>query len=133
MRKKSIRTTIFMLLLVSIFSASLVSANAAQIKLMYTGISSVSSSLTISSSGKATCAGRVIVRSGYTVDLTVELKQDGTTIKTWTSEGTGIVSASGVHYVMSGHSYVVTTTATVYDSNNHLVENPDKDSLVTYY
>ncbi|WP_294856590.1 hypothetical protein [uncultured Oscillibacter sp.] len=133
MRKKSIRATIFTLLLVSIFSASLVSARATQIELMYTGVSSLSSSLTISTSGGATCAGRASVRSGYTVDLTVELKQDGSTIKTWTSEGTGIVSAGGVHYVMSGHSYVVTTTATVYDSNNHLVENPDKDSLVTYY
>ncbi|WP_369282027.1 hypothetical protein [Oscillibacter sp. GMB15532] len=43
------------------------------------------------------------------------------------------MSAGGTYYVASGHSYVVTTTAAVYDSNDHLVENPDKDSLVTYY
>ncbi len=133
MRKKSIRATVFMLLLVSLFSANLVSAGATQIGLMYTGVSSLTSGLTISTSGAATCGGRASVRSGYTVDLTVELKQDGSTIKTWTSSGTSIVSAGGTYYVASGHSYVVTTTAAVYDSNDHLVENPDKDSLVTYY
>ncbi|MPM11101.1 hypothetical protein SDC9_57440 [bioreactor metagenome] len=133
MRKKSIRATVFMLLLVSLFSANLVSAGATQIQPMYTGVSSLTSGLTISTSGAATCGGRASVRSGYTVDLTVELKQDGSTIKTWTSSGTSIVSAGGTYYVASGHSYVVTTTAAVYDSNDHLVENPDKDSLVTYY
>lgn len=133
MRKKSIRATVFMLLLVSLFSASLVSAGAAQIGLMYTGVSSLTSGLTISSSGGATCGGRASVRSGYTVDLTVELKQDGSTIKTWSSSGNGIVSAGGTYYVMSGHSYVVTTTAEVFDSNGNLIEHPDKDSQVTYY
>lgn len=64
----------------------------------------------------------------YTADVTVELKRDGITIKTWTASGSEVISAGGTYYVTSGHEYVVTTTATVYDSNGKIVESPSKDS-----
>lgn len=133
MKKKTIHSIIPMLLLVGLLMSGLVTAHAAQAVLRYTGISELTATLSMSSAGGAKCKGSAEVRSGYTVDLTVELKQDGYTIKTWTNSGTGTVSASGTYYVMSGHEYVVTTTAEVKDSNGRIIETPSKDSLVSSY
>lgn len=99
----------------------------------FTGISTLASTLSISKYGRATCGGTVSIRDGYTVDLTVELKQDGTVIKTWTNSGSGILDAGGSYYVTSGHTYVVTTTAEVYNSSGTLVEAPSEDSLEKSY
>ncbi|MCI6362866.1 hypothetical protein [Intestinimonas butyriciproducens] len=130
MRKHFVRTTLSMFLLVSIFAASLAGAHAAQVEPRYAGISDIKATLSISSSGGAKCKGTAEVNRGYTVDLTVELKQDGETINTWTDSGTGMVSTGGTYYVTSGHDYVVTTTAEVKDSNGRIVETPSKDSPV---
>lgn len=132
MRKKVVSSLLAMAMLVSVLSATLASAHAIQIEPRYTGISSLSSTLTISSSGAAKCNGSVEVYGGYTVNLTVELKQDGDSIKTWTSSGSGTVSAGGTYYVMSGHNYVVTTTVDVYKGGT-LVESPSKDSPESSY
>lgn len=132
MKKKTIRSAIPMFLLLGILMANVVTAQTLQVEPRYTGVSSITSTLTISSSGGAKCSGRVLVRDGYTVDLTVELKQDGRTIKTWTSSGDGVVSAGGTYYVMSGHDYIVTTTAEVYEGRT-LVESPSVDSLESSY
>lgn len=133
MKKKTIRFTIPMLMLLTVLMSSFMIAHAAQIEPRYTGLSQLSSALSISSSGAAKCNGTAVVRSGYTVSLTVELKQDGTSIKEWTSSGSGTVSTDGTYYVMSGHNYVVTTTAEVRDSKGNVVETPSKDSVVTSY
>ena len=94
--------------------SNFVTAQAAQSAPRYIGISELYSSLTISSAGRASCEGSAEVRSGYTVNLTVELKRDGVSIHEWTASGSGTVTAGGTYYVMSGHDYVVTTTAVSY-------------------
>lgn len=111
--KKNIRSAISLVLLLGVLITSAATAQAVQLR--YIGISQVYSSLEIDSAGAASCGGDVEVRSGYTVDLKVELKQDGVTIKTWTDSGSGNVTAGGTHYVKTGHNYIVKTTATVYD------------------
>lgn len=126
--KKLVHSTIPAFMLLSILVGGLMSAQASEITPRYTGIATLTSGLTISDTGKATCNGKVFLWNGYTADLTVELKQDGTTIKTWTSSGSDMVSAGGTYYVASGYEYVVTTTVTVYDSNGKVVDNPSKDS-----
>lgn len=129
--KKHTRTAISLLLLLGALMANFATVQAVEPR--YTGVTQISSTLNISNSGAASCSGKVKLRNGYTADLTVELKQDGETIKTWTSSGSGTVTAGGTYYVMSGHDYIVTTTATVYDSNNKLVESPSTDSLKSSY
>lgn len=124
--KKHIRTAISLVLLLGVMLATFASAQAVEPR--YTGISQLITSLTISSKGAALCKGEVTVNAGYTADLTVELKQDGTTIKTWTKTGSGTLRISETHYVMSGHDYIVTATATVYDSNNRVIEMPHKNT-----
>ena len=131
--KKSLRSTISMLILTNILFCSYAAAYAVDISPRYTGISSLSSSLTISSAGKASCEGSAVVRNGYTADLTVSLKQDGTTIKTWSTSGSGIISAGNTYYVASGHEYFVRTTATVYNSDGKIVEVQSTDSQTRSY
>lgn len=126
--KKHTRSMMALLLLVGAVMANIVTTQAVEPR--YTGISYLSSVLTISTSGGAACTGKVKVRDGYQADVKVELKQDGTTIKTWTDSGSGTITISEARYVASGHNYVLTTTATVYDSNGKLVENPSVDSDV---
>ena len=129
--KKHIRPTILMLLAVSMLMAGFTTAQAVEPR--YTGITRINSTLTISAKGAARCTGEIMLRPGYTADLTVELKQDGTIIKTWTGTGSGTISAGSTYFVTSGHDYVVTTTATVYDSNGKIVESPSKDSAEVSY
>lgn len=129
--KKHTRTAMALLLLVGALMANFATAQA--VELRYAGVSRISSTLNISSSGAASCSGQAIIRSGYTADLTVELQQDGTTIKTWTDSGSGTLSAGGTYYVTSGHDYIVVTTATVYDSNGNYVESPSGNSPTKSY
>ncbi len=129
--KRQIRFAISLVLLVGVLMANFVTALA--IEPRFTGIAQLFSRLSISADGAATCKGEVELRSGYSADLTVELKRDGTTIKTWTSSGSSYVSAGGTYFVTSGHNYVVTTTATVYKSNGQWVESPSRDSIEKYY
>lgn len=129
--KKHTRSAISLLLLFGALMASFATAQALEPR--YTGVAQISSTLNISQSGAASCSGRAVLWSGYTADLTVELKQDGNTIKTWRSSGSGTVTAGGTYYVMSGHNYIVTTTATVYDSNGNKVNTPSEDSPQSSY
>lgn len=131
--KKQIRASIPLFLALCLLVGNLMTVHAAEIAPRYTGLASFSAGLTISTTGKASCSGNVSLRSGYTADVTVELKQDGSTIQTWTSSGSIMINAGGSCYVTSGHSYVVTTTVTVYDSDGNVVDNPSKDSPVKNY
>lgn len=128
--RKHTRSVISLLLLLGALVANLGAAQAVEPR--YSGITSISSTLEISSSGTAACTGKARVKDGYTVTLKVELKQDGTTIKTWTGSGSGTVTAGGTYYVDSGHKYMVTTTATVYKSGT-LIETPSADSATKSY
>lgn len=131
MKKKVQKIVSLSLLLFTLFTTFAIAKNT-EIKPMYTGITRLTSSIDIVS-GIATCSGEVRVRGGYTVDLTVELKCDGNTVKTWTASGSGLFNTGGTYGVFSGHNYVVTTSAKVYDTNGNVIETPSKDSLKVSY
>lgn len=129
--KKKVLSALSLLLAMSVLTTSLTTVQA--IEPRYAGVSQISSILNISGFGGASCRGQAILRDGYTADVIVELKQDGETIKTWTASGSGVVTASGTYYVLSGHDYVVTTTVNVYNSRGNLVESPSVDSTTSSY
>lgn len=131
--KRKNRSTIPAFLLLCAILGNLLVAQASEVMPLYIGIGSITTGLTISDDGKATCDGTVVLRSGYTADVTVELKQDGTTIKTWTASGNMRVPAGGIYYVASGHLYIVKTTADVYDSDGNWVETQTGYSLSKHY
>lgn len=129
--KKAIQsTTSLFILFCTIMSWS---GNALAVEPRYIVASGLTSSLNISKSGAASCTGTVTVWPGYTTDLKVELKRDGETIHTWSNSGSGTVTAGGTYYVTSGHEYVVTTTATVYNGYGNEVESPSTDSATRSY
>lgn len=131
--KKTFRSVISLLLLLGILGSTLLVAYAEGISPRYIGVATLSSSLSISAGGGATCRGTVTLYDEYTADLKVELKRDGSTIRTWTNSGSGTLSAGATYYITSGHEYVVTTTATVYDASGNIVQEPSRDSATKSY
>ena len=93
----------------------------------------MAASLDISSSGCASCYGRVTPYSGYKVTLEVELQRDGKTIKSWSDTNKDTFSIDEIYYVTPGHDYQVVVTATVYNSSGRIVETPTTDSAVVSY
>ena len=96
------------------------------------GASGVDAGLSISSSGQATCVGRVSLRSGYKASLTLYLQKssDGKTWKTqktWTGSGSAI---SKTQYVSSGYKYRTRLTAKIYNSSGTLVDTATATSPV---
>ena len=87
----------------------------------------------ISSGGKAECYGYVQIRDGYSVDMTVELKRDGRTIKSWSDSGKTEVEIIGTYYVTSGHDYQTVVSVDVYNSRGTLVDSPSIKSAVYSY
>ncbi len=129
--KKSIQLAISLVLLLGVAMTTCATVQAVEPR--YAAITSLSSTLKISSTGAATCKGDVELWDGYTVDLKVELRQDGVTIKTWTDSGSGKVNAGGTYFVTSGHNYLVVTTATIHDNDGNWIESPSKNSAVVSY
>lgn len=115
--KKHFRRVLALVSVIGILFSTTVFASAAQppaIEPMYVGISGLGAALSISSTGQATCVGRVYNDGDYDVTLTIALQQDGSTIKSWTVDtSVGLNNISKYHYVASGHDYQVVVTAVV--------------------
>lgn len=105
----------------------------------FTSISSLSSNLSIDSSGKATCSGTVTPSNNtYTANMTISLQKSTSsgwsTIKTWSSSGTGLkgVSINNTYYVVSG-TYRVCNTSKIYNSSGTLLETESLYSATKTY
>lgn len=115
--KKTI-TRFFCLVLCLMFTVSVTIANAtenSEIMPRLTGIDSQAVSLSISEYGRASCWCAIFVSTGYSVDVTMDLEQDGIVIKTWTASGSSgaRVELSKPYYVVEGHDYQVVVTTRV--------------------
>lgn len=97
------------------------------------GISSFGATLSISSSGLATCGARVYDDGTHDVNITIALQQDGTTIKTWyATTNTGFNSIPKSHYVASGYDYQVVATATIKSGNVVVATYTQYSTVVSY-
>lgn len=108
-----------------------VEPQAAQPRL--TGISSFAAHLSISTSGRAAC-GVILYNNGdYDVTIIINLKQDGTTIKTWSVPAEVRTNQiEKYYYVASGHDYQVVATAQI-KSGGTLVRSYEVSSGVVSY
>lgn len=98
-----------------------------------TGISTLTTRLNISASGKATCGVTLYNKGDYDVTVVIDLKQDGTTIKSWTvTPSVGNNQITKYQYVSSGHDYQVVATALV-KSGGVLVHSYEVTSGVVSY
>lgn len=105
---------------------------------LYTGVATVTRSIDVSSGGCATCYGRIVVRSGYTADMELELQlssddESWSTIKSWTNSGSGTLTLDKIYFVSSGYYYRVICTADIYDSDDNFVEAIAEASGSQYY
>lgn len=130
--KKSICRAFAIAFAVSIMLTTVIPASAAQppvIMPAYVGITDLFSGLTISSNGKASCKATAYNNGTHDVTLTIALKQDGSTIKSWDVVTTdGFNSVEKNYFVTSGHSYqVVVADAVIHQSGQlgiRLVNEP---------
>ena len=104
----------------------------------YAKITNLSSRLSISSNGYATCACTVTLRPGYNADVTVtlyEMLPSGLSyVDSWNYHGSGItgVNKSNGCYVDHG-TYIVITSTYVTDSAGNYVESPSMQSNAVIY
>lgn len=134
MKVKIVKRVLSMLMTVALLTSG-INAFAGEVSPRYTGTSTIVTDLSISSTGKATCAGTVVLYSGYTATLTMKLQQYNgsywTTIQTWSTSDSKSLSKS--YYVSSGYSYRVVTSAKVYNSSGTYVETPSVTSATKSY
>lgn len=97
------------------------------------GITGLAAQLSISKTGRATCGAIVYNDGDYDVAIIISLKQDDTTIKTWSMVAeVGNNQFEKYYYVASGHEYQVTATAQV-SSGGSLVRTYKISSNVVSY
>ena len=134
--KKTFRRVLALVSAISILLSAAVVSYATQppaVEPRLTGISSLSAGLSISSTGLATCVGRVHNNGDYDVTMTIALQQDGETIKSWTVDTVkGLNNIPKYHYVMSGHDYQVVVTAII-KSGSIIVNAHGASSTVVSY
>lgn len=136
---RMVKKCFVLLLVVAVFTvitASAVDSNEngeEGVQPRYTGVSKATTSLNISSSGKANVNGNVRTMSGYTVSVTVSLIKDGTSIKSWGASGDGEIQISKSYFVTSGHDYCTSLYVEVYNSSNKLVDSFTTNSNIVSY
>ena len=139
MKKRILHFLLVGVMFTCLFAANPVISSAASIaedtviQPRYTGIFRFSVDLDITKAGYASCYGSVSPNTGYSVDLTVELRQDGTTIKSWTESNSTTFSIDKGYFVVKGHDYQVVATASVKNSNGVVVSTPSLSSNVVSY
>lgn len=98
-----------------------------------TGITGFAAHLGISTAGRAACGVMVYNNGDYDVTIIIDLKQDGTTIKSWTVPAAiRNNQIEKYYYVTSGHDYQVVATAQV-KSGGTLVRSYEVSSGVVSY
>ena len=112
---KKLFVKVFTLALCMVITASITIVGAEETEVMprFVGVDVIVANLTINEYGRASCGCSVLIRSGYSVDVTMTLEQDGVAIKSWTGSGSVSVDMSKPYYVTSGHDYQVIVTTRV--------------------
>ena len=104
----------------------------------YTGLATMTCSLSISDLGRAVVSVSVLLRNGYKAQMHVDLYQMGTTGTTIPKEWNISISEGGdpwggVWYVYSGYLYFARVTLDVYTTGGTYVETVTLDSNSVYY
>lgn len=104
----------------------------------YVDLDFITASIDINSSGKASCYSYAITAtSSYTVALTMSIQRykNGTwsSIKSWSTSGTGYASLNKSYYVTAGYYYRTAAFVTVQTSGGSYVESAAIYSPSKYY
>lgn len=138
MKKRNLLRAISLILMLGMLFST---ATASQAQPRYVKIHTLTSELLgINWLGKANCCGSVtVLDSSCMVELYVELQQsdDGvngwTTIKSWSTTGSGELAIEENHYVSSGYYYRVVTCAMVFTASGAYIEAEALESAIFYH
>ena len=133
MKKLFTKTFTLALCIVIAATVTIVGAEETEIMPRFVGINMQAAGLTINEYGRATCSCSVIVKTGYSVDVTMTLEQDGVAIKSWTGSSTSRVDLSNPYYVSSGYDYQVIVTTRVSTSQGSYLCSYTTESPVKSY
>lgn len=93
--------------------------------------------LEISTDRKAMCSDNVIIKSGYTANVTWSLQKQSQKTwvleTTWNSTGKGEISLQKFYYITHGYNYRLVTTVSVYNSVGKQVETAIGTSKEIYF
>lgn len=133
--KKFKKSLIFLLLICILGSISTVSASGPVP--LYEEISRMDVSLSINSSGRATCSTTVNTSINRTIEATMYLnKINGSTIKevaSWTFSDSWKLDETRYRYVDKGYDYQVEVFVTIKDSEGNVLENTSMESYIKHY
>lgn len=139
MRKRIPITILSVVLIFSMlcFSASAASSNRA-VEPRYTGISTFTTSLNISSGSAYCTSSSMLSNSSYTQTLTMRLQRSvnqsvWTTLQSWTDTGGFVAAVEGSRSITHGYYYRLYCTANVYTSSGSWYGSNTKISDSQYY
>lgn len=140
MKRRILAFLSLVLILASVLSLPVCAAdnNDDEVAPLYVDIMGFAASINVNSSGKASCYSFVeTANTSYTIYLSVSLQRyvDGgwSTVKNWSTSGTGEATLDKSWYVTSGYYYHTAATATVYTSSGSFVEAVTIYSQNYYY
>lgn len=136
MKAKLIRRLLCLMLATTILASGMAVMAADVPTPYYNATAKISASLSISSSGLASCGGSIrLSDSSCYANLTLQLQKytsnGWSPVYTWTQSNA--TSISGSRYVTSGYNYRVICSANVYTSSGTYVESPSATSSTVYY
>ena len=133
MRKQVFSIALVALCLCAVFLPDAHAATPDTAQPYYTGTTLVTANIGAASGDRVNCEGSVKLKSGYEADLLMELQKetDGgwSTIKSWSTSGSGTIRLSKTYFIVSGNTYRVLVSGTVRDSNGHYVETASTASV----
>ena len=136
MKVKNLKRLFCVLMAVAILASGMTVAAADIPTPYYDATARITASLSISTSGLASCSGAITLSdSSCSASLTMKLQQytssGWSTIETWSTSNSTRLSKT--RYVTSGYYYRVVTSANVYNSSGKYVESPSATSTSKYY
>lgn len=104
----------------------------------YVNIRAFTASIDISSSGKAECYTYIkTANSSYSITVNMVLQRyvndSWTTVKSWTSSGTGSLIMDKSYYITGDYYYRTGAAATIRDENGAFIETATIASQSCYY
>lgn len=133
---KTTKKAFVLLLALFCIGATIIPAHATEAQPMTDTANKSALTLTINSSGQASCFVVVNTRTASNrVEVSMSLNQINgkAPLKTWSLSGTGSFSATKTYYVVKGYDYQITAKITVKDSSGKLIESFTTNSSVVRY
>ena len=128
MKNKCLAILLLVIAVFQVFMLPAVAAQPVEMHPYYTGVSTIATDLSIENSSLGLSKNRVVIimRSGYTAEVSMTLKQISSNgvseVKSWNDSLDGTGEIVHYYYIPSGYNYTLIVSIDVYDTNGDFVE-----------